>query len=792
MIGRTVSHFRIQEKLGQGGMGVVYKAFDSSLNRTVALKFLPEQLSSDETAIARFIQEAQAASALDHLNICSVYEIGETDDGEAFIAMAFYDGQTLKYRLAEEVFPVERMIDVSCQIARALDCAHEAGIVHRDVKPANIMLTKRGEVKLLDFGLAKLIGGAELTIAGSTLGTAAYMSPEQARGSEVTIASDVWALGAVMYEMLTGKKPFIAEYDQALIYGILNVDPQPTREIRPEVPSELSDMVARCLSKDATDRPRLRELISVMDESSASVPVVDVSELREGGRWSGRSVMIGAGLLVVLAIILGVWAISGSSDSATSPTISETVRTESLSTQSVAVLPFRLRSATDSQTSDVFAAGMHDDILAQLAKIAGIQVIARTSVMQFENTTKPVREIAMELGVSSVLEGTIQRAGERVRVNVQLIDADTETQMWGETYDEELTIDNIFSIQTDLARSIAIALQATLSPEEDQRLASRSHVSVEVYDIYTSTNYRWNRRAATVSNLDELAATLEEALEIEPDFAEAQSLLAQIYLNGIVRSVWSPGEKLERVRDLVEDAVELRPDLSDVYMAKGLLHRTDFERDKAEEAYRHAILLSPGEATIYSSLSSLFTEMGRNEEALEMNIHAAQLDPLNIRVRTRLADSHFYAGDYESAAEASRAAVEMDPEVSYAHYSLGYALAMINQSDNAKEAFERALGLEPGNPFYVMALAWTNALLGDNREALDLMEKVENNAATMKEKAIVYGVMGDLDRAFLMLNNSYAENPAAAAPIVGDPSVPKAMRNDPRFVAFAENVGLDR
>jgi len=308
MIGRTVSHFEIQEKLGQGGMGVVYKARDTKLNRTVALKFLPAQLSSDDTAIARFIQEAQAASALDHANICSVYEIGETDEGEVFIAMAYYDGQTLKYRLAEESFAIDRATEVATQLAKALERAHEAGIVHRDVKPANIMLTNREEVKLLDFGLAKLIGGAELTIAGSTLGTAAYMSPEQAKGEDVTGASDVWALGAVMYEMYTGSKPFAAEYDQALMYSILNEDPNPPQGVRPELPMELSEMVSRCLAKKPADRPSLEGVLTVLGGSGSLITPIPATESVPAPR-SKRPMQLVIGGVLALAIAAGIWAI---------------------------------------------------------------------------------------------------------------------------------------------------------------------------------------------------------------------------------------------------------------------------------------------------------------------------------------------------------------------------------------------------------------------------------------------------------------------------------------------------
>ena len=274
MIGRTVSHFEIQGKLGQGGMGIVYKAVDTKLDRIVALKFLPAQFSEDEKSKARFIQEARAASALDHGNICTIHEIGETEEGELFIAMAFYDGQTLKYRMGEENFSVDKAVDIGRQLSSALDRAHESGIVHRDIKPANIMLTERGDVKLLDFGLAKLAGGAELTVHGSTLGTAAYMSPEQARGGDVTSASDIWAVGTVLYEMLANAKPFGGEYESALLYGILNESPTPLADHNSGAPEELVTLVMRCLSKVADERPTAQELISELGGSSASRPVV--------------------------------------------------------------------------------------------------------------------------------------------------------------------------------------------------------------------------------------------------------------------------------------------------------------------------------------------------------------------------------------------------------------------------------------------------------------------------------------------------------------------------------------
>jgi len=375
MIGKSISHYRITEKLGGGGMGIVYKAEDTRLKRTVALKFLPPDLTRDEDAKKRFVHEAQAASALEHPNICNVHEIDETQDGQMFICMACYEGETLKKKIERGPLKVDEAVNIAVQVAGGLARAHEAGITHRDIKPANVMVTDRGEVKIVDFGLAKLSGRTRVTKTGTTAGTIAYMSPEQSRGEGVDSRTDIWSLGVVLYEMLTGKLPFKGDYEQAVVFSILNEDPEPLRNLRSEVPIGLERIVHKAMAKSPGERYRqVRDVL------------VELETL--GTEQETRSMTAGRGR------------------------------------KSIAVLPFK--SLSESKEDEYFSDGITEDILTQLSRIGDLKVISRTSVMRYKKSEKSLLEIGRELGVATILEGSVRRSGDRVRIVGELIDAQTD------------------------------------------------------------------------------------------------------------------------------------------------------------------------------------------------------------------------------------------------------------------------------------------------------------------------------------------------------------------------------
>ncbi len=457
-------------------MGVVYKAEDTRLHRTVALKFLPPGLTSDTEAKERFVQEAQAASSLDHQNICTVYDIGSTDDGRTFLVMACYDGEMLQEKIARGPLKVEEAVDIALQVARGLAKAHERGIVHRDIKPSNIIITTDGIAKIVDFGLAKLGDRSTLTRAGTTLGTLSYMSPEQLRGQQVDRRSDIWALGVVFYEMLSGRRPFQGEYDAATLFAILQVEPEPVSNLRPEVPGGVSDVITRALAKDATARyQRLEELIADLRSPTErhSPPSSKQARAPAGRRARWPLYMVGAATLCgVVAVILLLTGKPGGR-----PSI-----------RSLAVLPFRTTSARLDDT--VFAEGMTEALSTELSKIRALAVRSSRSAMRFRNSTKSLSEIARELNVDALIDGSTQLAGRTVRVSVNLITVDPEQQLWGENYREDL--EDINTLQSNVARAIVRQINTVVTPDERVRLERSSTVNTEAYQACVYGRFYWN------------------------------------------------------------------------------------------------------------------------------------------------------------------------------------------------------------------------------------------------------------------------------------------------------------
>ncbi|MDA0874510.1 MAG: protein kinase [Bacteroidetes bacterium] len=796
MIGKQVAQFLIQEKLGEGGMGVVYKALDQRLNRPVALKFLPTQLSSDPKAKARFMQEAQAASQLDHANICTIYEIGETEDGQLFIAMAFYDGETLKYRLDGMAQTPEDVRKAGRQLASALDRAHKASIVHRDLKPANVMWTTHDEIKLLDFGLAKLTHGMDLTVLGSTVGTAAYMSPEQMRGEEVGSASDVWSLGALLYEMATGSKPFTAEYDQALMYAILNEPVPPVSSVKPDFPEEMGQLIDDCLSKDASRRPTMaaiKQQLTTDTSGTREIPSASPASSGAGraaslpGAIPFKPILAGLGVVAVAAILWLVWPGSNGTDGNSS---SQANLPESLNQKSVAVLPFTILGGTTDEEAAAFAGGIHDNVLSQLSRIADLTVISRTSVMQYANTTKPLSEIAQELGVANLLEGSVQKAGNRVRINTSLLDASSGAQIWSDSYDEELTVENIFAIQSDLSQQIAEALEATLTAEDRARLQVSEEVSQEAYDLFTRGVYK-ARNLNTPEDLRAASEMLRQVTLMAPDFAKAHAELSFTYQWGISRGVWTASERQADAKAAAERAGALNPDLPEAIVALSGVAQDELRFQDAEALLERAISLAPGEALPHSLYANLLYRLGRPEEALASAKRAVALDPLDISTRQRLADVYFFIGMYEETVAESRKILEMKADDAWSYYNIGYGMALLGRTTEAVAAFQKAVDLEGDDSVLIMGLAWGHAMAGNKLEAVSIMIDVPDTDSNLKEKAIVYGVLGDLDTAFEMLYRAFEMNPGAVSIIAGDDSVPEAMRRDPRFQELLKRMGLE-
>ena len=643
MIGQTISHYRILEQVGSGGMGVVYRAQDLKLDRPIALKFLPPDLTRDPDAKQRFILEAKAASALDHQNICNVHDIGETDDGQIFIVMAFYEGETLKEKIEGGLLQISEAIDLALQVAEGLSEAHRAGIVHRDIKPANILVTKSGVAKILDFGLAKLTGRTILTRTGSTPGTAAYMSPEQVRGETVDERTDVWSLGAVLYEMLSGQRPFKAEYENALFYSILNTDPAPLTEVRADVPVTLDQIVAKCLAKSPQDRYKRADELILNLRSSANEPARTGTPGKRHlasapGRKRTKQLRYALATLgcIVLALIGYVFFL---------PHAEKEKPFSHL--KMIAVLPFEnLGPAED----EYFADGLTDEITSRLSVISSLGVISRTSAVQYKKTQKRLPVIASELGVDYVLEGTIrcvkEGGSQRLRITPQLIQVSGDRHLWADNIDR--TLDDIFRVQTEIATQVVHALGIVLREGDKGIIEAIPTNNLEAYQAYlrgksSGSDYvRSNTRTAI--------EMYQRAVTLDTTFALAYACLASAHLRYYWEGYDRTRERLATAKQALDRAFALQPDLPEAFGVLSMYYYWGFrDYEAALETLKKVEKMRPNDSQVHATLAWIWRRQGRSEEAIESLEKAFMLDPKSAGLAREIGNSLYQLGDSPEA-----------------------------------------------------------------------------------------------------------------------------------------------
>jgi serine/threonine protein kinase/Tfp pilus assembly protein PilF len=772
MIGKTISHYRILEKLGEGGMGVVYKAEDTKLRRPVALKFLPPELTRDPEAKERFIQEAQAASALDHPNICNIHEIDETSDGQLFICMAYYEGETLKEKIKRGPLDVRTAIGIAMQVGQGLAKAHSHGIVHRDIKPANIVVTDEGVAKILDFGLAKLAGQIRLTKASSTLGTVAYMSPEQAGGKEIDRRTDVWSLGVVLFEMLTGRLPFKGEYEQAMMYSIMNEAAMALGTLRPDMPKELQAIFDKALAKSSDNRyQHVNEMIADLESSARRLDAMSpalAADASEALRRRGRYAVIGIGIVAVAALILGKLFLFGPHERPIA---------------SIAVLPFQNLSADPEQ--EYFSDGMTEALIAELSKIKALRVISRTSVMRFKKSERSLPEIARQLNVDAVIEGSVQRVQDDVRVTAQLVRGAPEKHLWANTYTQSYR--NILALESDIARAIAREIQVTVTPDEEKRLAASHPVNPEAHEAYLKGLYYLNK--VTGSDVKRAQQYFEESISIDSSYALPYVGLADVY---DYFAAVNPQEAAPKMSAYAHKALSLDPTNAKAYAILADIEMYSWNWAAAEANFKRALELNPNDPTVRSYYSNFLMIVGRSDEALAQAQRACELDPLSAGLSTGLAYIHITRREYDRADSLVAEVLSMDSTFALAHQARGRILLERGQYDEAASEFREAV--DRGDPSSVPGLAAALARSGKEAEARQILAygiKMRNTGYQLGTSvAAVYLAFGERDSAFVWLDKAF-ERREAMLPWIRAGAWFDPIRSDPRYVALMRKVGLE-
>jgi serine/threonine-protein kinase len=741
MIGQTISHYKILEEIGSGGMGVVYKAQDTKLDRTVALKFLPPHISINKEEKQRFIHEAKAAAALNHINIVTIYEINEFED-QTYIAMEYLEGETLKDKIASGPLPINNAIDTAIQIAEGLNKAHKKDIVHRDIKSANIIITDEGVVKILDFGLAKLRGVTKLTKEGTTLGTIAYMSPEQASGDKVDHRSDIWSLGVLLYEMITGQLPFKGEYEQAIIYSILNEEPESIFNMRNEIPRELELVVQKALQKKP--EARYKNVEQMLAELKSIKINLETEQIRPKGK----------------------------------------------PTPSIAVLPFINMSADPEY--EYFSDGMTEDIINALSKIKDFQVAARTSTFSFKEEKVDVREIGRKLNIKTVLEGSVRKAGNRLRITAQLINAEDGYHLWSEQYDRVLA--DVFDIQDEITLAIVNALKVELLVGENQAVQKKYTDNLEAYNLYLKGHFYWNKM--TTAGFRKAIDLFQKAVTKDPAYALAYAGLADAYtgLGDAGLSAIPPKEAFSNANEAVQKALEIDAELSEAHASLGHLKMHNFDWPGVEQEFNRAIELNPNYATTYHMNGFYFALMERHHEAITTIKKALKLDPISLGIITDLGVIYYFARKYDQAIEQYQKTLEMEPGFIRAYVTLGSTYGQKGMYQKAIDMIQKAIELS-GDRSKIAALGRAYALAGKKDEALTIIHELEDLS---KQRYIspycitlIYASMGEKDHAFDWLEKAYEEHVSELIYLKVDPYLDN-LRSDPRFTTLLKKVGLDK
>jgi serine/threonine protein kinase len=772
--------YTIIEKLGRGGMGVVYKAEDTKLKRTVALKFLPPELTHVPEVKIRFMREAQAAASLDHPNICTVHEFDEAEE-KPFISMAYIKGQSLKDKIDSGPLDLEEALRIAEQVAEGLQEAHKKGIVHRDIKSGNIMVTDNGQAKIMDFGLARRTEGTLLTKEGSTMGTVAYMSPEQIQGEKVDIRTDIWSFGVVLYEMLTGQLPFKGEHEQAVVYSILKEKPKPVTSIKSGIPVSLEQVVYKALEKDPDKRyQQIDKLIDDLKSISAGIVPEDIKSRLKKAKLRKRKRAIS---LAGTASLIFIGAIIGFKVFWEPPAPIE---------KSIAVLPF-INDSPD-QENTYFINGVMEEILNNLQKIKDLRVISRTSVEQYRGQKKPIAEIAEELDVNYIVEGSAQKYGNAFRLRAQLIAADRETHLWGESFQQKITdVEDIFSIQTKIAESIAKELKAVVTPDEKQLIEKIPTTDLTTYDAYLKGKfYMYNLITQDDINWETAMKFFELAKERDPKFALAYAGMAMIWMFRQQMGLATPDEAGPKITQAVERALELDSTLAEVHhVVAGNNFLVTWNWEAAESAFKKVIKINPNHPEAHALYSHLLFVLGRTEEAMKHAELSLRLDPHNPWIIIWYGADLLFDHQYDDCILFCREFYDKNPTAFWPlMIELYTALHLKEKYDEAFEALKVAMSIQYKDFDHVFdqyeKLGYTSTL---NLEADTLLEQSKTKYLSQTDIASVYSLASNKEGALDCLEQAY-EMHDPVVPYIGVFPNYAILRDEPRFQELLRKLDL--
>jgi len=828
--GTRLGRYEIRSHIGTGGMGEVYEAIDTELGRMLAIKILPEKFVSDRMRIRRFIQEARAASGLNHPNIITIHEI-KTEGPTPFIVTEFIDGMTLRQRLSSARISAGEAIGIALQVGSALDAAHRAGIVHRDIKPENIMLRTDGYVKVLDFGLARPTEQHTTSSEASTLvnteigtiiGTARYMSPEQARGQKVDGRTDIFSLGVVLYEMVAHKLPFEGSTNSDVVASILKEEPAPLVDYAPDVPLGLQEIVSRALAKDRDDRyeradqliddlrklrqeldfelqlerPNRIDLHQKPDAPTATMPAPVTADVQQADStkasktlavypaYRRRVTQIGA-FVVLIGITIAAYFYFAK---------------ENAAIDSVAVLPFTYTNADQNHIvgPDVewLSDGITESIINSLSHVPSLKVIARSSVFRYKGKAIDPQTVGRELKVRAVVTGKVVQMGDTLSIQTELVDVKNQTQLWGEKYKRKVS--DVLNLPEDISQQISDGLKIELTGEEKNQLAKRYTQDPRAYELYWKGRYYWNQRRA--EDIKEAIKDFQEAIRIDPQYALAYTGLADCYVLGNVMQL-PPKEAMPIATDAARKALAIDNNLAEAHTSLAKI-KLSYEWDwtGAETEFKQAIKINPGYATAHQWYGVYLSEMGRHDESISERTIAQELDPLSLSIATGLARAMYWARRYDEAIQNLQAALAKDQTYADTQWSLGLAYEQKRMYREAITAFQRAVELSKttgsfeGKPEMLGALGHAYALAGQKNEAARILDQLNRISISQRygspySVALIYVALDEKDEAFAWLEKAYNERDENFIHLKVDPRL-DSIRSDSRFQDWLQRIRL--